>query len=199
MPRDQMTARDIRIAYNANCSERPEFYAERGHNKGDLNSNHLQELYNGVYKEIGQEAAKVFVNMVAEMTRQDSMRATSFLLAFYALGDNCWQPIAPTDQVKADVVAIGMLVADAHRESSEAAQAMAAVVFGGVLGTNDYCAAADISGDFLRNHAAEIENCGDDRYRPWLSKEQLRAKEWPGEADDVSFGSSHRSPRYRGR
>lgn len=89
MPKTLMTPREIVGAHSGGrlCA-RPEFYSGRGATHGDLNSPILELIYKGVKKEIGEAAAKHFVQMVADI---DVLSATKFLNIFYAFGDGGWK------------------------------------------------------------------------------------------------------------
>lgn len=61
-------------------SSRAEYYAGRGVNRGDLNSDHLEMIYQGVLGYAGKEAAGRFVEFVEAL---ENMSASAFLGAFY--------------------------------------------------------------------------------------------------------------------
>jgi hypothetical protein len=61
-------------------SSRAEYYAGRGVNRGDLNEQHLEMIYQGVLEYAGSEAAGRFVLFVEGL---ENMSATAFVGAFY--------------------------------------------------------------------------------------------------------------------
>lgn len=57
----------------------PGYYAGRGPMLGDLNSDHLEDLWSGINANIGAEAARNFVMMVEAL---DDMSASAFIVSF---------------------------------------------------------------------------------------------------------------------
>lgn len=84
---EKMSARQIINNYcQGRMSARPEFFSGRGVTSSDMNSSILEMIYGGILKEIGADAARNFVNMVADV----SMAATTFLINLYNLEGNEW-------------------------------------------------------------------------------------------------------------
>lgn len=84
-----LTAHAIVGTYTKNrMSSRPEFYSGRGAILTDLNSELLEMIYDGIRREIGEAAAKNFVQMVADI---DVLSATLFLNSLYGLEANGWK------------------------------------------------------------------------------------------------------------
>lgn len=98
----KMRARDMVSTY---CEGRmcgnPEYYSGRGAIRSDLNSKLLEKIFQGIKKEIGDEAAESFVEMVASI---DRLSATFFLNSLYRLEDMGWkwkaaETAAPQDHI----------------------------------------------------------------------------------------------------
>lgn len=84
-----MTAREIVHEYTKNrMSARPEYYSGRGATLSDLDSKLLEMIYQGILKEIGQNAAKELIKMVEDL---DVLSATHFLNSLYALEARSWR------------------------------------------------------------------------------------------------------------
>jgi hypothetical protein len=83
---DKMDARQI--VSEAGISAHPEFYSGRGAIRDDLNDRILEKVYQGVQREYGEEAAKQFVQMVADIPK---LSATDFLLNLYSLEGQEWK------------------------------------------------------------------------------------------------------------
>ncbi len=153
-----ISAHDIIYKYtDRRMSARPEYYSGRGNNSGDLDSKLIEMIYKGIKTEIGQDAAKAFVNMVGEMTTDAS--ATTFLVSLYRLERNGWKfssQLKPKDSAEAFAEALQ----DAERRDGEfpIAAGMAGI-FGFMLGDASVRAGDGfrITGDFLRKHEAELD------------------------------------------
>ena len=76
------------IVMGAGMSDRPEFYSGRGAIASDLNDKILEKVYQGVQREYGEEAAKQFAQMVADVPK---LSATDFLLTLYRLERQDWR------------------------------------------------------------------------------------------------------------
>jgi hypothetical protein len=88
MPNEKMSVREIIHAYtDGRLSSRPEYYSGRGVNRGDLNASHIKMVYDGVLKELGEDAAKAFVEMLRELK---DLSATGFLNSLYRLERSGW-------------------------------------------------------------------------------------------------------------
>ena len=59
----------MQIVMEAGMSARPEFYSGRGAISCDLNDKILEKVHKGVQREHGEEAAKQFVQMVADVPK----------------------------------------------------------------------------------------------------------------------------------
>ena len=140
-------------------STRPEFYSGRGNNLGDLNSPLLEKLYHGVKTEVGPEAAKAFVNMVAGMTADAS--ATTFLIAFKRLQEDNWK-LNPHTLPKNEAESFTEAIADIHRSRGMHA-ATTAGTFGllAILGGHQKPAQEGdgytIIGQFISEHSKELD------------------------------------------
>jgi hypothetical protein len=76
------------IIRESNMSTRPEFYSGRGATLSDLNGQILQEIYNGIEKHFGDEAAENYVKMVDGIK---VLSATTFLQELYDLYYSGWK------------------------------------------------------------------------------------------------------------
>jgi len=153
-----ISAADIISKYTkGRLSARPDFYSGRGNNPGDLNSDHLEMIWNGVKTEVGQEAARAFVNMVAQMTTDAS--ATTFLVSFNRLARNNWsldQHVVPKSEIDSTCEAL----ADATRTRGGGAYAPAVLGILGLMGRSNQAQEGDgyvITGAFLKRHSTEID------------------------------------------
>lgn len=86
MPKEKLEA--MQIVMGAGMSARPEFYSGRGAISCDLNERILEKVYKGVEREHGEEAARQFVQMVADIS---VLSATDFLLTLYRLESRNWR------------------------------------------------------------------------------------------------------------
>lgn len=156
-----ISARDLIYKYTqGKLSGRPEFYAGRGNNRGDLNSAHLEMVHTGIKTEIGADAAREYVNMVAAMTADAS--ATTFLVSLYRLESNGWKrtPV-PADQGESMAEALS----DALRGDRQTAEAatmatmagMMGMMFGGTARAARPGEGYAITGEFLHRHRKELD------------------------------------------
>ena len=76
------------IVRNAGMSDRPEYYSGRGAITSDLNDKILEKTYELVQKEHGDDAAKHFAQMVADIQK---LSATDFLNTLYNLESRNWK------------------------------------------------------------------------------------------------------------
>lgn len=83
---ERMDARQI--VGQTRMSARPEFYSGRGAITCDLNDRILEQVYAGVQREHGKEAAQHYAQMVADIP---VLSATDFLLSLYRLEGNDWK------------------------------------------------------------------------------------------------------------
>lgn len=94
-----MTAREIISEYTkGRLCGRPEYYSGRGACRSDLNSEILEQVYQGILKEHGEKAAKQYARMVQAI---DVLSATFFLNSLYALEANKWALAKPKKRTKA--------------------------------------------------------------------------------------------------
>jgi len=135
------------ILREANMSARPEFYSGRGAIRADLNDGILEKIHQGVQREYGEEAAKQFTIMVANIP---VLSATDFLISFYALENHGWK--YDSDKVRSDAPR-GILVAKDEEGNYDYAHGMLSMVDAISLGGRDET--AYIKGQFLRRHGIE--------------------------------------------
>jgi hypothetical protein len=139
---NKLSARGI-INGIKSMSARPEFYSGRGATISDLNGQHLQTIYDGIKANHGDDAAKNFVVMVADIP---VLSATDFLLALYRLEALDWKWEAGK-QPKTNGLA--------YNNEMEAMATVAEVLsgmFGGPRGDDTQA----IRGSFLRQHSKEL-------------------------------------------
>lgn len=130
------------IVDNAGMVNRPEYYSGRGAISCDLNDKYLENIYESIKREYGEEAAKNYVQMVADIPK---LSATDFLLTLYSLEARDWKwdkrllgnqkgiyVDGPTDEAK---IAVGF--------------ATIADVFGGMSGRDE---TIFIRSEFLARH-----------------------------------------------
>lgn len=86
MSLEKLTVRDI--VCEAGMSDRPEYYSGRGAILSDLRPEHLQRIHDLINREHGGEAAKNFIEMVANMK---DLAASNFLTCLYALEARNWK------------------------------------------------------------------------------------------------------------
>lgn len=101
----KMGAKRIVESYTkGRMSGRPEYYSGRGAILSDLNSELLEAIFQGIKKEIGDDAAESFVGMVASI---DRLSATFFLNSLYALEANGWKWVLAGDSKASDHIDVG--------------------------------------------------------------------------------------------
>jgi len=76
------------IIRNNRMSTRPEFYSGRGAILCDLDGKILEGIYQGILNEYGEDAAKNYVKMVADIK---VISATAFLQELYELFNRNWK------------------------------------------------------------------------------------------------------------
>ena len=76
------------IIRNNRMSTRPEFYSGRGAILCDLDGKILEGIYQDILKEYGEDAAKNYVKMVADIK---VLSATTFLQELYELFNRNWK------------------------------------------------------------------------------------------------------------
>lgn len=150
------TAEDIIFQYCMGMlNPSPDYYAGRGNNVRDLNSSILEMLHGGIKADIGEGAAKAFVNMVHDLK---STNAQTFLKELYKLEKQGWRwhgivaavrvrplKVNPQDNGAADVPS----PVPAIRSATEIVKAFSRV--GSTYGHDK-----EITGAFLNRHKAEI-------------------------------------------
>ena len=132
------------IIRKAGVCPRPEVYSGRGAVLSDLNSQHLEKIYDLILKNHGENAADNFIDMVEGIK---VLSATDFLVTLYSLESCGWK--YDSEKVKSDAVG-GILVRkdsngnydEIHGELSM----MTALTSGGRNETES------IRRPFLRNH-----------------------------------------------
>lgn len=135
------------IQHYTNMSARPEFYSGRGARVGDLSSKELEEIYKGLKKEAGDQAAKNFVQFVYDF---DKLAATTFLNDFYTF---CYLgcDYKPKEHKPIDEIDVG----PDREDDSRLAAGMAGIMsfLGGGSETDE---TETIRGTFLDNHREEF-------------------------------------------
>jgi hypothetical protein len=135
------------IVMEAGMSARPEFYSGRGAISSDLNDKILENVYQGVRREQGEEAAKQFAQMVADVPK---LSATDFLLTLYRLEGLSWKwdkRVLGNER--------GMDVGPDRDDGSR--EAIARATIASVLsGMSDIDETSYIRGEFLRRHEIQV-------------------------------------------
>ncbi len=96
----------------------PDYYAGRGNSVRDLNSSILEMLHGGIKTEIGEPAAKNFVNMVQELKNTN---AESFLKELYQLEKKGWRA-GPVMRVRVNTAPVITAAAAAPEKKDGAEQ-----------------------------------------------------------------------------
>lgn len=78
----------LQIVNETGMSSRPEYYSGRGAMTCDLNSNQLLRIHGLIQREYGNDAAKNFVEMVANMR---DLAVSNFLTCLYHLESRNWK------------------------------------------------------------------------------------------------------------
>ncbi len=139
-----MSAHAIVGTYTKNrMSSRPEYYSGRGAILSDLNSELLEMIHEGIRREIGEKAAKNFVQMVADI---DALSATFFLNSLYGLEASGWKWKKRSKKAEAlDHVDVGP---DSPARFGIGMATLGSWMFGG----SERNETAQISSDFLEKH-----------------------------------------------
>lgn len=137
------------VGTGGGISARPEFYSGRGATISDLNSGHLEILYNGILKEFDEEAAKRFAIFVATFPK---MAMTPFLNAFFAFINNGCEyeqrPISPAENIEI-----------AKNEDGEYDMTHGLIgLYAHLGGGSERDDTPQIRGEFVMAHADEIGN-----------------------------------------
>lgn len=141
---DKIDARQI--VMEAGMSTRPEFYSGRGAISCDLNDKHLEKIYQIIKKEYGNDTAKQYAQMVADIPK---LSATDFLITLYRLEGNEWEwdkRILGNER--------GAYV-DGETDEAKMAVGMA-TIFGALTGDSERDETDYIRGEFLERHRDEI-------------------------------------------
>lgn len=85
MLEDKLSARDI--VAQVGMSSKPEFYTGRGATLIDLNSKRLEDIYQLIKNNPGNDAANSFIQLIAHTP---VLSATYFLVALYKLEESNW-------------------------------------------------------------------------------------------------------------
>jgi hypothetical protein len=133
------------IVQDAGMSARPGFYSGRGAMVCDLSDRHLQKIYDAIKTHYGDDAAKNFVMMVADIR---VLSATDFLLALYRLEGLEWKWPGPNTKDSND----GIYYDNEFELIATVAQVLGAA-FGG---TGERDETVSIRSNFLRTHKAEL-------------------------------------------
>jgi len=133
------------IVVEAGMSDRPEYYSGRGAIACDLNDKILEKVFQGIKIEHGDEAARQFAQMVADIPK---LSATDFLLSLYRLEGRDWRwdkkmmgnekgvyVDGPTDEAK---ISVGF-----------------ATIAGALCGDSSRDETGYIRGEFLRRHGIQ--------------------------------------------
>ena len=80
-----------KIIYQSGLSARPGYYSGRGQSEGDLNSNNLEKIHDGLLNSFGAAPASNFVSLVAGV---QELSATNFLRALeeFEFAGFVWNP-----------------------------------------------------------------------------------------------------------
>ena len=138
------------IIRNNRMSTRPEYYSGRGATMSDLDSEILEGIHKGILKEYGEDAAKNFVKMVADIK---VLSATTFLQELYQLFNNDWKY---TEKKKhADGIAIPKNDEGEYDEDSTLSGMMGVMSAMTHNGRDD---TSRIKGGFLQSHGVKPKN-----------------------------------------
>lgn len=145
-----MTAREIISEYTkGRLCGRPEFYSGRGACRSDLNSDILEQLYQGILKEHGEKAAKQYALMVQAI---DVLSATFFLNSLYALESNKWILSKPKARTEAmDHIDVTPDDGDMGKRVASGMAGVMAWTTGGAERDDTFM----IRGEFLQKHGLE--------------------------------------------
>lgn len=137
-----------RILNDLNLSARPKAYSGRGEAFGDLNSEILENIYQGIVKYNNKEAGSAFVRMVSDIPR---LSMTDFLMHLHSLEADGWKWDKKMKQNYNDTY-LG-------RGNDLDTFAIAAITF--AYKQNQTCEAYSsnrgwIAGEFLKKHGAKL-------------------------------------------
>jgi len=134
------------IVMEAGMSARPEFYSGRGAIACDLNDKILEKVYQIIQRKHGEEPAKQFAQMVADVPK---LSATDFLLTLYRLEGCNW---------KWDKGLLGRekgVYIDGPTEETKMAVGFATIA-GALFGDSSRDETGYIKREFLRRHKINI-------------------------------------------
>ena len=131
---------------------RPEYYSGRGATLSDLDGNILEDIYQGILKEFGEDAAKNYVNMVADIK---VLSATTFLEELYHLFATNWK------YMEKETHANGISVPKNEDGEYDEASVMSGMVgIFAAMSNNGRDDTISIKGGFLRAHGKKGKNNG---------------------------------------
>jgi hypothetical protein len=147
-----VNAKDIIRKYTqGKLATRPSCYSGRGATTSDLNQEILENLYQGILEEIGQEAATAFAQMVADTKK---LSATRFLNNLYYLETCGWKRVDPKN-LNSDGKDIEI---ENDLDNPAAMYATGFATIAGALSRSDRLDETNfIKNRFLHDHAAEID------------------------------------------
>jgi len=152
----------IRIIHSTGMSNRPGYYSGRGATLTDLNGDKLTKIHAGIKKEFGEEAAKSFVLMVADIK---VLSATTFLVELYNLYNADWK------YVKKKVHASGLEIEKDENGQHNMLQGFASIFAS--LG-NDRDDTYEIRHSFLRSNGMRVKNPNARYYNDLVSGRKMR-------------------------
>ncbi len=161
------------IVRRCNMCARPEYYSGRGATLTDLNSKILEAVYVDIKNIYGNQAAKNYAQMVADIPE---LSATDFLLTLYSLEGNKWEW---NKRLLGNQKGIYI---DGATDEAKIAVAFATIA-NGLYSINDRDETELIKGEFLMKHIIEIKI----KHRKNRSKSKLEDVLWNpyGRNDDA--------------
>jgi hypothetical protein len=143
----------LNIVFSVGMSNRPEYYSGRGATTTDLNEEKLFKYHTAIKKEFGEDAAKNFVCMVAEIK---VLSATTFLIELYNLYNSDW--IYKKKKKHAD----GIVISKNEDGEHDMVQGFASIFSALNNGNRDETRL--IRDRFLRSNGVKVESDPNDRY-----------------------------------
>ena len=144
---ETISGEELIIKYGkGRLSPRPEYYSGRGATLSDLNSDMLEMVYEGVKAEAGDEAAKQFVQLVADF---DKLSATAFLNDFYGFW---YRGCVHVSRKHSTMDELDVGPDDGHREVVGMGAMLSAM-----SGMIDCDETSSIRGPFLQKHRGEYK------------------------------------------
>lgn len=148
-----------KILTDNNMSSRSAYFAGRGESLSDLNGQILENIYESVKKENGDNAAKSFTNMVADLYFvQRDLSASTFINSFYTLESCSWN-YRPMTEEKSRAELMSQTAADELRETGQAGASLFGMmlVLGGHEGKKSDYTRREIGQHFLATHAELLQ------------------------------------------